>query len=260
MGTRWQTERGGWRWGRQKDGEVLCEPLWGNVMCKRCLFIQVYRCLDRVKYVYMYKIIFLPTGSPRHEPVASHGSQKWRISLWCISHLCVGLQPPSFPEEGETLQLQLWELGGLVGLLAWLTDLSCLHLSYIQCWISASEGISCHTDMEGRDAAGLALGETDTGSVLTTCNWFLSHWILGLIRFSLKKITFVYNDLGKRRQLSDLFVCSGLSTVSFLKSFSPKKSQTLERVERIMYGKSAGRDLHWHVTLFQFATYRALHL
>lgn len=62
-----------WRWGRQKDGEVLCEPLWGNVVCKRCLFTHVYRCLDRVKYVYMYKVIFLPTGPLRHKPVAYRG-------------------------------------------------------------------------------------------------------------------------------------------------------------------------------------------
>lgn len=145
-----------WRWGRQKDGEVLCEPLWGNVMCKRCLFTHVYRCLDRVKYVCMYKVIFLPTGSLRHKPIAYHGlSYKWWISLWCISHLCVGLQPPSVPEEGETLQLQPWELGCWVGVLAWLTDLPCLHVSYIQCWISASERISCHTDTEYRDAAVL---------------------------------------------------------------------------------------------------------
>lgn len=88
MGTRWQTERGGWRWGRQKDGEVLFEPLWGNVLCKRCLFTHVYRCLGRIKYVYMHKIIFLPTGSPSHEPVAHHGlSEMLDLIAMCLTSL-----------------------------------------------------------------------------------------------------------------------------------------------------------------------------
>lgn len=117
MGTRWQTERGGWRWGRQKDGEVLFEPLWGNVLCKRCLFTHVYRCLGRIKYVYMHKIIFLPhwvtepwaccspwplrnTGSHCH---VSH------ISAWVCSHL-------HFPRRVRLCSCSPGSFGGGAGL------------------------------------------------------------------------------------------------------------------------------------------------
>lgn len=54
--------------------------------------------------------------------------------------------------------------------------------------------------------------------------------------FSLK-ITFVYNELGKRRQPSDLFVCSGLNTVSFLKSFSPKKAKHCKELKGLCMAK-----------------------
>lgn len=139
-------EAEGWR-------EVLCEPLWGNVTCKRCLFTHACRCLDIVKYVCI-KSVFCPLGHWDTSLLLTMASQKWWLSLWCISHL-YGFAATFISRAGWDSAVQPWELGALVGMLAWLTDLPYLHLSYIQCWMSASEGISCHTDTECRDAAVL---------------------------------------------------------------------------------------------------------
>lgn len=118
-------------------GDVLCEPLRGNVTCERCLYPHACRCQYREMCVYMYKIIFLPIGSFRYQAVACHLCLCEMIncvvnvsssSMWICS-------PSSFPEEDETLQFQPREPGGLAGDagLAWVTALPCLHLSCIQC-------------------------------------------------------------------------------------------------------------------------------
>ena len=66
------------------------------------------------------------------------------------------------------------------------------------------------------------------------------------MRFSLKKMTFVCNELGRRRQPKDLFACSDLNTVIFLSHSASilRKPSRLEAGERIMCGESAGRGDH----------------
>lgn len=69
---------------------------------------------------------------------------------------------------------------------------------------------------------------------------------VGWCDFLLKKIkiTFVRNELGKRGQPGDLFVCSNLNTVIFLRHSADvlKKPNKLEAGGRIMYGRSSGRE------------------
>lgn len=68
---------------------------------------------------------------------------------------------------------------------------------------------------------------------------------VGWCDFPLKKIkiSFVHNELGKSGQPGDLFVCSNLNTVIFLRHSADvlKKPNELEAGGRIKYGKSSGR-------------------